>query len=85
MFAGTDDNLGRTDVVKHNIKTGDATPIKQPPRRLPVHRRKEGDKLVDVMLERCDRTFVKPMGIRCCSGKEERRDNEVLCRLPTSE
>ena len=52
LFAGTDDNLGRTDVVKHNIKTGDATPIKQPPRRLPVHRRNEVDKLVDDMLER---------------------------------
>jgi hypothetical protein len=52
LFAGTDDNLGRTDVVKHSIKTGDANPIKQPPRRLPVHKRKEVDKLVDDMLER---------------------------------
>jgi hypothetical protein len=52
LFAGTDDNLGRTDVVKHSIKTGDATPIKQPPRRLLVHRRTEVDKLVDDMLER---------------------------------
>ena len=37
LFAGSGDGLGRTDVVKHSIKTGDARPIKQPPRGLPFH------------------------------------------------
>ena len=37
LFAGSGYELGRTDVVKHSIKTSDASPIKQPPRRLSFH------------------------------------------------
>ena len=32
-------DLGRTDLVKHQINTGDAAPIRQPPRRLPFAKR----------------------------------------------
>jgi hypothetical protein len=35
LFAASDSDYGRTNVVKHNIATGSAHPIKQPPRRLP--------------------------------------------------
>ena len=35
LFAASDSDYGRTSVVKHNIATGYAHPIKQPPRRLP--------------------------------------------------
>ena len=52
VFAGSGDELGRTDVVKHSIKTGDARPIKQPPRRIPFHMREEADKLLEDMLKR---------------------------------
>ena len=33
VFAGPDDPLGHTKLIEHRIDTGDAKPIKQPPRR----------------------------------------------------
>ena len=47
-----DGDLGRTDVVKHRIDTGNAAPIRQPIRRLPVHQRNESQRLVQEMLSR---------------------------------
>ena len=35
LFAKDDNDLGRTDLVVHDINTGDARPICQPPRRVP--------------------------------------------------
>ncbi|UYV74060.1 K02A2.6-like [Cordylochernes scorpioides] len=36
VFSSGDGNLGRTDLVRHRINTGDARPIRQPPRQLPM-------------------------------------------------
>ena len=36
-FSSADSNLGRTGNIKHRIPTGNASPIKQPMRRVPVH------------------------------------------------
>jgi hypothetical protein len=36
VFATNSDDFGRTDRVCHRIDTGDARPIRQPPRRLPL-------------------------------------------------
>ncbi|KFD61462.1 hypothetical protein M514_11037 [Trichuris suis] len=36
---GDGDNLGCTDVVQHQMDTGNAKPCKQPPRRIPFHQR----------------------------------------------
>ena len=46
-------DLGRTSVtvVRHKIHTGDATPVKQPPRRLPFHQREPVRKMLDDMLQ----------------------------------
>ncbi len=44
-------DLGRTDLVQHSIDTQGAAPVKQPPRRLPFHRRGEVKQLLDKMLE----------------------------------
>ncbi|MCG7878904.1 MAG: RNA-directed DNA polymerase, partial [Candidatus Thiodiazotropha endolucinida] len=52
VFALTDKQLGRTDVVKHEINTGTAKPIKERLRRLPHYAVNEVDKQVDDMLER---------------------------------
>lgn len=65
LFASSDNDLGRTNVVKHRIDTGDARPIKQPPRRLPVHMREEADKLVDDMLRR---NVIEPSSSPWASG-----------------
>ena len=50
-FMGEDGRLGRTDRYFHHIETGDATPIKQHPRRLPIHQRAEVRQQIDQMLE----------------------------------
>ena len=50
-------DLGRTNVVRHKIDTQGATPIRQPPRRLPFHQRELVKRLLDDMLER---KIVKP-------------------------
>ena len=60
IFADTDGQLGRTGLVKHKIDTGDAVPIKQPPRRVPIHLRDEVEK---VMQEMKDKDVIEP----CCS------------------
>ncbi|UYV63183.1 K02A2.6-like [Cordylochernes scorpioides] len=41
VFSSGDGNLGRTDLVQHRIYTGDARPIRQPPRRLPMAKQEE--------------------------------------------
>ena len=51
-FAKSDRNLGKTDLTKQKINTGDSLPIKQIPRRIPVHMQKEVDAHVDDMLQR---------------------------------
>ena len=51
-FAESENDLGRTSIVKHHIDTGDARPVKEPPRRTPVHLRQEVDKNIDDMLSR---------------------------------
>ena len=42
-------NLGRTGVTKHQINTGDASPVRQHPRRLPFAQREEAFKAVEEM------------------------------------
>ena len=46
-----DDDLGRTTIVKHQIDVGDATPVRQPPRRIPFHQREVVQQHVDKMLK----------------------------------
>ncbi|XP_043064105.1 uncharacterized protein LOC122320095 [Drosophila ficusphila] len=41
VFAQRDDDMGRTNLAHHTIDTGQARPIKQPPRRVPLSRKSE--------------------------------------------
>ncbi|UYV63768.1 K02A2.6-like [Cordylochernes scorpioides] len=41
VFSSGYGNLGRTDLVRHRINTGDARPIRQPLRRLPMAKQEE--------------------------------------------
>jgi hypothetical protein len=52
IFSKDDSDLGRTGLVRHEISTGEAKPIKQPPRRLPIHQRSEAEQQIKDMLER---------------------------------
>ena len=40
---------GSTDLVKLEIRTGDAKPIRQPPRRLPLSKRKQTEEAIEEM------------------------------------
>ena len=50
VFSTGPDDIGRTDVVTHQIDTGSAHPIRQPARRLPHAMREEVDQQVEDML-----------------------------------
>ena len=47
IFAGTSNNLGHTDLVKHRIGTGNAHPIRQQARRAPLSKKEETQKLLN--------------------------------------
>ena len=46
IFSTGPNDLGCTDLVRHHINTGDAAPIRQPPRRLPLAKKEEADKAI---------------------------------------
>ena len=48
-FSKDEIDLGRTTLVEHHIDTGDAKPIKQPPRRVPMAYANEEKNLIDKM------------------------------------
>jgi len=51
VFSGEGKLNGRTSVVKHHINTGDAKPIRQRPRRVPLAKRGEMEELISDMRE----------------------------------
>lgn len=51
VFAKDKDDLGRTDIAKHKINTGDTPPIKQAPRRLPLSKKEIMKTEIDRMLK----------------------------------
>ena len=50
LFATGKGNLGRTDIMQHQINTGDHQAVKQRVRRYPEARREEEQKLLQDML-----------------------------------
>ena len=59
-------NPGSRSKVEHTIETGEATPVKQSPRRLSLHRRSEAAKLVAEMankgvITRADSPWASPI------------------------
>lgn len=52
LFAKSDSDLGRTDIIRHKIDTGTTRPVKIPTRRVHTHLTKEIDKHLEDMLER---------------------------------
>ena len=57
VFTGPEEELGRTSRLRHSILTGDAPPIRQAVRRIPPHRRKEVQDLLEDMLKK---NVIKP-------------------------
>ena len=52
VFSAGPGDIGRTNLVTHQINTGDARPIRQQARRLPLHKKLEAEKEITNMLER---------------------------------
>lgn len=57
IFVGPDGELGRTYLTAHKIDTGDAKPIKLPPRRLPIFQRDIAEREIESMLQK---EVIKP-------------------------
>lgn len=51
ITATSNSDLGKTDLVEHEINTGDAQPVKQALRRLPPHKRETINQQIDDLLE----------------------------------
>ena len=51
IFSSGPEDIGRTGIVKHQIDTGNHPPIKQPPRRVPMHQQGTLRKHVEDMLQ----------------------------------
>ena len=51
VFSRDDTDLGLTHLAEHVIETGDARPVKQPPRRIPMALAGEEKKAIDQMLK----------------------------------
>jgi hypothetical protein len=49
IFARDDEDYGRTNEVYHCIDTGDARPIRQPPRRMPLAKQADVKEMLDDM------------------------------------
>ena len=52
VFATSSDDLGHTSLLTHQINTGSSQHIRQPTRRLPLHKRAEADTLLKDMLKK---------------------------------
>ena len=53
-----DGELGRTSKIKHSIHTGDAQPIRQPVRRVPLCQRQE---MQNLLAEIQDKDVIQPL------------------------
>ncbi len=51
VFSRTEEDLGCTNLIEHGIDTGEAKPIKQPPRRVPIALSQEEKQAVDQLLK----------------------------------
>jgi hypothetical protein len=49
IFAGADEDYGRTNKVYHRIDTGDPRPIRQPPTNVPLAKQTEVKEMLDKM------------------------------------
>ena len=82
---GTDD-LGSTDLITHTINTGDAQPLRQAPRSVPLAMREVAEKVVQDMLSNGQiEPSNKSMGLACRAGEEKAREHQILCGLPPPE
>ena len=66
VFSRSDHDLGRTSLEVHRIPTGDARPVRLPPRRAPMHLRADIEQQIQTMLdqgivEECTSPWAAPL------------------------
>ena len=64
VFATSGSPMGRTSIEQHRIDTGDSRPIKQAPRRLPLHLKEKAEVVVRKMLAK---DVIEPSTSPCSS------------------
>ena len=52
VFATSTNRFGRTSIMQHRIVTGESKPIKQAPRRLPLHLKEKAEEEIEKMLSK---------------------------------
>ena len=52
IISASEEDMGRTNVVRHMINTGDADPVRQPPHRVPFHQQSMVKQMPDDMLSK---------------------------------
>ena len=77
VFATSAEDLGRTNIVQHRIDTGDHPPIKQHPRRIPIHKCEFVHQEIQNMLQKgviepCDGPWSSPIVLAAKKGGETR-------------
>ena len=70
LFSKSPDDLEHTDMIQHKIDTGDAAPIRQPPRRMPLAQKEEADQAVQDMnsqgfIEPSESPWASPIVLVC--------------------
>ena len=64
VFADGNGRIGRTNLINHRIDTGDAKPIKQRPRPVPIHLRQELDQAMEDLIEK---DLIEPSNSPWCA------------------
>ena len=64
VFSTGDGDIGRTDLSQHHIDTGEASPVRQRPRRMPLSQREAADNEVARMLSQ---GIIEPSESPWCS------------------
>ena len=77
MFAKSAEDLGGTNIVQHRIDTGNRLPIRQAPRRIPLHKRAIAQAEIEKMLrkgviEPCDGPWASPIVLVTKKGGDTR-------------
>ena len=77
VFAKSAEDLGGTNIVQHRIDTGSHPPIRQAPRRIPMHKRAVAQQEIEKMLrkgviEPCDGPWASPIVLVTKKGGDTR-------------
>jgi len=81
VFSKSEDDIGLTNLVEHSIDTGDARPIKQPPRRVPLaFADKEREMIQQMERQGIIRKSTSPWGSPLCLVLKKSTDDTIKVR-----